>query len=102
MSSQADEAAATAPAAGGGSYDGLRLSNLTKSFPGFTAVDDLSLDVPKGSFFALLGPSGCGKTTTLRMVAGLGAPTQRTITLAGQDITHTKPYRRRGNPDVHG
>ena len=91
MSSQAE---ATVAESAGTSYDGLRLSNLTKSFPGFTAVDDLSLDVPKGSFFALLGPSGCGKTTTLRMVAGLEEPTSGTITLAGQDITHTKPYRR--------
>ena len=41
-------------------YDGLRLAGLTKSFAAFTAVDDLDLDVPRGSFFALLGPSGCG------------------------------------------
>jgi len=97
MSRQADPATAPAVEAaadGGASYDGLRLSNLTKRFPGFTAVDDLSLDVPKGSFFALLGPSGCGKTTTLRMVAGLEAPTSGSITLAGQDITTAKPYRR--------
>ncbi len=75
-------------------FDGLRLSSLTKSFATFTAVDDLDLDVPRGSFFALLGPSGCGKTTTLRMVAGLEAPTSGTITLAGQDITRSKPYQR--------
>ena len=49
----------------------LRLVSVTKRFGGFTAVDDLTLTVPEGSFFALLGPSGCGKTTTLRMVAGL-------------------------------
>jgi spermidine/putrescine transport system ATP-binding protein len=77
-----------------GSYDGLRLSDLTKSFARFTAVDSLSLDVPRGSFFALLGPSGCGKTTTLRMVAGLETPTSGTIMLAGRDITATKAYQR--------
>ncbi len=75
-------------------YDGLRLRALTKSFATFTAVDDLDLDVPRGSFFALLGPSGCGKTTTLRMVAGLETPTSGTILLAGDDITATKPYQR--------
>jgi spermidine/putrescine transport system ATP-binding protein len=76
------------------SFDGLRLRNVTKSFGSFTAVDDLDLDVPRGAFFALLGPSGCGKTTTLRMVAGLETPTRGSITLAGQDITYAKPYRR--------
>jgi spermidine/putrescine transport system ATP-binding protein len=54
-----------------GSDGDLRLVGITKRFGGFTAVDDLHLTVPQGSFFALLGPSGCGKTTTLRMVAGL-------------------------------
>ncbi|WP_345518113.1 ABC transporter ATP-binding protein [Nocardioides conyzicola] len=81
-------------AADGESYDGLRLRNVTKSFGAFTAVDDLDLDVPSGSFIALLGPSGCGKTTTLRMVAGLETPTAGSITLAGQDITYAKPYQR--------
>jgi spermidine/putrescine transport system ATP-binding protein len=76
------------------SFDGLRLRNVTKSFGSFTAVNDLDLDVPRGAFFALLGPSGCGKTTTLRMVAGLETPTHGSITLAGQDITYAKPYRR--------
>jgi spermidine/putrescine transport system ATP-binding protein len=57
-------------------------------------VDSLDLDVPTGSFFALLGPSGCGKTTTLRMVAGLETPTSGTIRLGGKDITFEKPYRR--------
>jgi ABC-type multidrug transport system ATPase subunit len=49
----------------------LSLVGVTKRFPGFTAIDDLTLNIPAGSFFALLGPSGCGKTTTLRLVAGL-------------------------------
>ena len=73
---------------------GLRLRQVTKSFGAFTAVDELDLDVPSGSFFALLGPSGCGKTTTLRMVAGLETPTSGTITLSGQDITWAKAYQR--------
>lgn len=84
----------TAPAEGA-SFDGLRLSGVSKTYPnGFTAVRSLDLDVPRGSFIALLGPSGCGKTTTLRMVAGLETPTQGSITLAGQDITNARPYKR--------
>jgi spermidine/putrescine transport system ATP-binding protein len=73
---------------------GLELRGLTKEFATFTAVDNLDLDVPSGSFFALLGPSGCGKTTTLRMVAGLETPTAGTIRLGERDITNDKPYRR--------
>ena len=77
------------------SYDGLRLRGVTKTYPnGFTAVQSLDLDVPRGSFIALLGPSGCGKTTTLRMVAGLETPTQGSITLAGREISRLKPYQR--------
>ena len=53
----------------------LRLEGVTKNFGDFVAVDDLTITVPQGSFFALLGPYGCGKTTTLRMVAGLEEPT---------------------------
>ena len=75
-------------------FTGLRLREVTKEFATFTAVDSLDLDVPTGSFFALLGPSGCGKTTTLRMVAGLETPTSGRITLGENDITYTKPYRR--------
>lgn len=76
------------------SYDGLALRALTKHFGSFYAVRELDLDVPRGSFFALLGPSGCGKTTTLRMVAGLETPSSGSITLAGKDITYAKPYQR--------
>jgi len=72
----------------------LTLSSVTKRFGTFTAVDDLDLVVEQGRFFALLGPSGCGKTTTLRMVAGLEEPTNGTITIAGQDISRLKPYKR--------
>lgn len=72
----------------------LELVGITKRFPGFTAIDDLSLTIPAGSFFALLGPSGCGKTTTLRLVAGLEDATEGTILIGGKDVTHTKPYQR--------
>ena len=72
----------------------LKLTRVTKSYGDFTAVDDLSLTIPEGSFFALLGPSGCGKTTTLRMVAGLEEPTVGSIHLGSTDITYTKPYQR--------
>ncbi|UQX90027.1 ABC transporter ATP-binding protein [Jatrophihabitans telluris] len=72
----------------------LVLSSLTKSYGPFTAVDDLSLRIPQGSFFALLGPSGCGKTTTLRMVAGLEQPTVGRIEIGSSDITGTKAYQR--------
>jgi spermidine/putrescine transport system ATP-binding protein len=72
----------------------LSLVGVTKRFGGFTAVDDLDLEVGSGQFFALLGPSGCGKTTTLRMVAGLEEPTAGQILLGGEDISRAKPYKR--------
>ncbi|WP_194822946.1 ABC transporter ATP-binding protein [Micromonospora sp. S-DT3-3-22] len=72
----------------------LRLADLTKRFGIFTAVDDLSLTVPQGSFFALLGASGCGKTTTLRMIAGLEEPTSGQVLLGDRDISRLRPYKR--------
>ncbi|CAN5326673.1 ABC transporter ATP-binding protein [soil metagenome] len=72
----------------------LELRGVTKRFPGFTAIDDLDLTIPAGSFFALLGPSGCGKTTTLRLVAGLEEPTSGSILIGGKDVTSTKPHQR--------
>ena len=75
----------------------LVLNRVSKFYGDFAAVDDLSLTVPDGSFFALLGPSGCGKTTTLRMIAGLEEPTQGTIQIGPTDITTEKPYRRNVN-----
>ena len=72
----------------------LKLTNVTKKYGDFTAVEDLSLVIPEGSFFALLGPSGCGKTTTLRMIAGLEEPTKGQIHLGAEDITYLRPYQR--------
>ena len=75
----------------------LRLVGLTRHFDDFVAVAGIDLEVPAGSFFALLGPSGCGKTTTLRMVAGLEEPTAGRIYLGDDDITATRAYQRRVN-----
>ena len=75
----------------------LRLTGVTKTYDSFTAVDQLDLVIPRGSFFALLGPSGCGKTTTLRMVAGLDQPTIGQIWIGDRDITNTKAYQRNVN-----
>jgi spermidine/putrescine transport system ATP-binding protein len=72
----------------------LRLVGLRKAFGSAVAVDDLTLTVPAGSFFALLGPSGCGKTTTLRMVAGLETPTAGQVLLGEEDISRRRPYER--------
>jgi spermidine/putrescine transport system ATP-binding protein len=72
----------------------LDLVGLVKRFGPVTAVDQVDLTVPSGSFFALLGASGCGKTTTLRMVAGLEEPTAGRVLLDGQDISRLRPYRR--------
>ena len=72
----------------------LSVSNLTKRFGDFVAVDDVSFDVPAGSFFSILGPSGCGKTTMLRMVAGFEEPTSGTIAIRGRDMAQVAPNRR--------
>jgi spermidine/putrescine transport system ATP-binding protein len=77
-----------------GQVQDLHLKNLTKRFDDFVAVDDLTLTIPAGSFFALLGPSGCGKTTTLRMIAGLEEPTSGEILIGDENIVPLPPYKR--------
>jgi spermidine/putrescine transport system ATP-binding protein len=72
----------------------VRLEQVTKRFDDVLAVDAISLEVPPGSFFALLGPSGCGKTTTLRMIGGFEEPNAGTIYLGDRDVTGQPPYRR--------
>ena len=75
----------------------IRLTEITKRFPGAAraAVDDLSLDVPRGAIVALIGPSGCGKTTTLRMINRLIEPTSGRIEIEGKDVTRTPVARLR-------
>jgi putrescine transport system ATP-binding protein len=72
----------------------VEFKNVTKRFGEFTAVDNLSLKVFPGEFFALLGPSGCGKSTLLRMLAGFETPTSGTILLDGKDLADTPPNLR--------
>ncbi|KJC57824.1 ABC transporter ATP-binding protein [Bradyrhizobium sp. LTSPM299] len=72
----------------------LRIESVAKSFGNFRAVDQLSLDICAGEFFALLGPSGCGKTTLLRMLAGFETPDEGRILLGGKDIAPVLPHER--------
>ena len=64
----------------------IRLADLTKRYGKFTAVDAITLHVPRGELFGLLGPNGAGKTTTMRMIAGILRPTSGSITVAGIDL----------------
>jgi len=72
----------------------VRFEGIVKRFGALTAIDQVSLDIAQGEFFALLGPSGCGKTTLLRMLAGFETPTEGRILLDGQDISRTPPHKR--------
>ncbi|CAN5226347.1 ABC transporter ATP-binding protein [soil metagenome] len=84
----------TAGPAEDGAAATVRMIGLTKRFGDVLAVDDLHLEIPAGSFFALLGPSGCGKTTTLRMIGGQEQPTSGQVLIDADDVTNRKPYKR--------
>src|SRR5262245_46778696 len=75
----------------------VRLERVTKEFDDVVAVDEISLTIEPGQFFALLGPSGCGKTTTLRMIGGFEEPTAGTVYLGERDVTGLPPYKREVN-----
>lgn len=64
----------------------IKLTDVTKRWGGFYAVDHLDLDIEDNAFVTLLGPSGCGKTTTLRMIAGLETPTSGRITIGDKVV----------------
>ena len=74
----------------------IELNRVVKKFGDLVAVNDLSLTIPRGQFFAILGPNAAGKTTTIKMLAGLIKPTSGQACVAGFDVqTHPLEVRRR-------
>jgi branched-chain amino acid transport system ATP-binding protein len=69
----------------------LEVKNISKSFSGLRAVQDVSFTVPKGEIVGLIGPNGAGKTTCFNMIAGVYQPDEGTITLDGQNIGGWRP-----------
>src|SRR6476620_969051 len=72
----------------------IEVKGVSKRFGDFTALDDVSLEVPDGSLTALLGPSGSGKSTLLRIIGGLEFPDSGSVEIHGQDVTDIAPQRR--------
>jgi sulfate transport system ATP-binding protein len=72
----------------------ISVSNVTKQFGDFVAVNDVSLEIEGGSLTALLGPSGSGKSTLLRVIAGLEVPDSGSVALLGNDVTLVPAHRR--------
>src|SRR5689334_22416711 len=69
----------------------INTQNLTKTFKGVSALQSLSLAVPKNSIFGFLGPNGAGKTTTIKLLLGLSKPTSGSATIFGLDIVKDSP-----------
>ena len=78
-----------------GSGAAVAMHGLRKEFGALVAVDGLDLEVPRGEVFGLLGPNGSGKTTTIRMLCGLLAPTDGSVTVAGIDVVRDPERVRR-------
>ena len=78
----------------------VELRSVTKRFGAFAAVSEIDLTIRVGEFLTLLGPSGCGKTTLLRMISGFETPSEGTVWLDGEDVTHVPPYHRKRQPGL--
>ncbi len=72
----------------------LSIEHISRKFGPIVALDDVSLQVGAGEFFALLGPSGCGKTTLMRCIAGFETPDSGRLTLRDADLAGVPPHRR--------
>ena len=72
----------------------MECAEVTKRFGAFVAVDNVSFQIPGGTFFSILGPSGCGKTTLLRMIAGFEEPDAGDIRIKGRSVLASPPNRR--------
>lgn len=72
----------------------VELSNVSKIFGSFTALEEVSFQIREGEFMTFLGPSGCGKTTCLRLISGFDTPTTGQVFIGGKDVTFDPPYRR--------
>ncbi len=72
----------------------IDITSVSKRFGEFTALEDVTLEVPEGSLTALLGPSGSGKSTLLRIIAGLETPDGGSVLIDGNDVTRARPQDR--------
>lgn len=71
----------------------LVLEAVSKSFGGLQAINDLSLQVPRGRIFSIIGPNGAGKTTAVNLVTGIDVPTSGRIIFEGRPLNGKKPYQ---------
>ena len=72
----------------------LSVQHASKRFGAVVSLNDVSIDVGAGEFFALLGPSGCGKTTLMQLIAGFETPDSGRVLLGGRDLAGAPPHRR--------
>src|SRR6476661_3902989 len=80
----------------------LKVENVTKRFGEFAAVDELSFNVRAGRVFGFLGPNGAGKTTTIRMIVGITAPDEGSISLFGEPVSYATQNRIGYLPEERG